>query len=243
MDRNTKTRIFELFDQGALLKDIADEIGCTEGNITYILQKHGRSAWKRRYPNQDSWDWDTIYADYQDRMPFEELLEKHKLSCTTFHRHRKADGIPKRPRLGAPGEQNYQYKNGLWPLNQELHRIYVHTARKVAAVCFGEAIPKGWHVHHMNENPAYNDPPNLVLFPGNSQHMKYHQQLLKLQREGIEVDATQLASENGAIWLQLPPPQWRYLPETDQLVLLESQPKPSQGRAESGQKRDASDPQ
>lgn len=226
MDEQTKDRIEEMFDQGMFLADIAAEVGYAPSRMTQILQERGRSAWKRRYPNQDDWDWDAIYADYQNKMPFEELLEKHKLSCTTFHRHRKADGVPKRPRLGAPGEQNYQYKNGLWPVNQELHRIYGRTARKVATVCFGEKIPKGWHVHHMNENPAYNDPPNLVLFPGNSQHITYHQQLLKLQREGLEVDATQLASENGAIWLQLPPPQWRYVPETDQLVLLESQTKP-----------------
>jgi hypothetical protein len=228
MDEKTKDRIVELFDQGMFLEDIAAEVGYTSSRMTQILQERGRSAWKRRYPNQESWDWDAIYADYQNRMPFEEILQKHELSCTTFHRHRKADGVPKRPRLGAPGKQNYQYKNGLHEINQKLHSIYSYTARKVATVLFGEPIPKGWHVHHMNENPAYNDPTNLVLFPGNSQHMKYHQQLLKLQRAGVEVDATQLVLENDGRWLQLPPPQWRFSPETGQFVLLESQPLPTQ---------------
>jgi len=230
MDEKTKDRIVEMFDRGLLLAPIAAKIGCAESYVTRILQERGRSAWKRRYPNQDGWDWDAIFADYQNRMPFEALLEKHRVSCTTFHRHRKAEGVPLRERLGAPGKQNYQYKDGSWALNQKLHRIYGRAAREVATALFGEPIPKGWHVHHMNENPAYNDPTNLVLFPGNSEHMKYHQRLLMLQRAGVEVDATRLVSENGGTWLLLPPPQWQFSSETGQFALLETQPSPTQDR-------------
>jgi len=204
MDENTKDRIVELFDRGLPLADISAEVGYTESRMTQILQERGRSAWKRRYPSQDDWDWNAIFADYQAGIPFEDILQKHKVSCTTFHRHRNANKVPKRKRLGAPGKQNYQYKNGKNTEMRKLNRRYRYKARAIAEQCLGHPVPKGWNVHHMDEDPSNNDPSNLVLFPGKSEHAKYHQQLLKLQRAGSQADAIQVALENGGSLLPEP---------------------------------------
>lgn len=204
MDEKTKDQIVEMFDRGMFLEDIASEVGYTPSRMTQILQERGRSAWKRRYPNQDDWDWPAIFADYQTRMPLEALLQKHKISCTSFHRHRKADGIPLRPRLGAPGKQNYQYKNGKNDENRKLNRRYGYYARQVAIFCLGHPLQKGCQVHHIDEDPSNNDPANLALFPGKSEHAKYHQQLLRLQRAGVEVDASRVVLENGGSLLPTP---------------------------------------
>ncbi|HUT60111.1 MAG TPA: HNH endonuclease [Anaerolineae bacterium] len=228
VDEKTKDRIVKMFDAGSPLAEIAEDVGYCVPRMTQILQERGHSAWKRRYPNQDDWDWEAIFADYQNQMPFEDLLRKHKVSCTTFHRHRVAEGVPLRPRLGAPGKQNYQYKNGNNAENRKLNRRYGYIARQIAAQCLDHAVPKGWNVHHMDENPANNDPANLALFPGKSEHAKYHQQLLRCQREGFPADASQLVSENGGFLLPLPTHPIVFPRKRGRPSLRRSQQKPKQ---------------
>jgi len=243
MDESTKDRIVHLFDQGKPLAEIAEAVGYCESRMTQILQERGRSAWARRYPHQDEWDWDRIFADYHDGMPFEELLQKHRVSCTTFHRHRQSEQVPLRPRLGAPGEQNYQYKHGNNGKNRRRNQRCRYAARKVAVRCLGHDVPKGWHVHHMDEDPTNNEPENLALFPGKRQHALYHQQLLKLQRAGVEVDATQLVLENGGFPLPLPSHPILLPREKGRLDPRKRARKPRTTRSRSAPQKDETAPQ
>lgn len=51
----------------------------------------------------------------------------------------------------------------------------------------GEPVPKGWVIHHLNEQPDDNDPANLLAMPLNL-HRELHVQLshLKLECVGLE---------------------------------------------------------
>jgi hypothetical protein len=84
-----------------------------------------------------------------------------------------------------------------------------HQSYEVVAICLGQPTPQGWVIHHLNEIPQGNRPENLLLFQPASAHALYHQKLLRLQRKGLEVDATRMALESGAVKLPPPPPQFQ----------------------------------
>ena len=201
MDEKTKDRIVELFDAGSPLADISVEVGYAESYMTRVLYERGRSAWKRKYPHAEHWDMDAIFADYKSGLRMEELLQKHHISNSAFHRNRRKAGIPTRPRLGYPGKKNYQYKHGNG--NQSRKRVPELT-KQVAALCLGHIVPRGWQLHHLDGDPSNNHPENIAVFHDKSEHAKYHQQELKLQRANLPVDASQLVSENGGFLLQSP---------------------------------------
>jgi hypothetical protein len=196
--------ILRLFDQGLTTQEVGDILGCSASLVTMVTKKHGRSAFLRRYPQSAEWDRDKILEDYQSGMTVVDLCEKHQISIGMVHILRKERGIPLRPRPVVTGEENNWYKHGL----TEKHRRQGHSRapmiRQIAAICLGYIVPLGWHIHHMDEDPTNNHPENLATFPSKSAHAKYHQQLLGYQREGLEVDATQLVLENGGMMLPIP---------------------------------------
>lgn len=73
--------------------------------------------------------------------------------------------------------------------------------RKTVELGLGRKIPKGWVVHHMNENPRDQRHSNLWLFPTSAQHGSYHAQQLDRLAAGGSVPANQTALENGGLWL------------------------------------------
>jgi len=222
MENYSHTQVVDLFDEeGLSLGEIALVVGCSESRASQILKEHGRSPWERRYPFAYGWDWDCIFADYKDGMPLEKLLEKHQVSSTTFHRRRKAAGIPSRPRRGAKGKRNYQYKHGN---SGRSHPYDRYLSAQVAAACLGHVVPKAWQIHHLDENPTNNRPENLAIFYDRSQHAQYHQKLLKLQREGLQADAIQLVLESGGFLLPIPTRPLVLPHEKDRLCPHESQP-------------------
>ena len=201
MDTQTRKLIVKLFDEGKPLAEIAEVVGYCESRMTQILQEEGRSAWKRRYPNMDSVDDVQVMVDYRGGMPLVELLEKHQISQTTLYRWLKEHDMAPRGRVGAPGKQNYQYKHGNG--NQPEKRIPELT-KQVAALCLGHIVPRGWQIHHLDGDPSNNHPENLAIFHNKSEHACFHQLELRLQREGGEVNTSQLVSETGGFLLPLP---------------------------------------
>jgi hypothetical protein len=69
-------------------------------------------------------------------------------------------------------------------------------------------------IHHLDEDPRNNEPNNLVLFSSSADHIRYHMKLLKLRREGSEVDPIQLALEGGGQALPPPPAPLAFVPRT-----------------------------
>ncbi len=47
----------------------------------------------------------------------------------------------------------------------------------IAERALGKPLPKGAHVHHMDENPTNNDPKNLVICPDQGYHWLLHQRM------------------------------------------------------------------
>jgi len=219
--------ILALFDRGLEIRDIAEQVGCSEGLVSIVTRQSGRSAFLRRYPQSGEWDREAILGDYQAGMPVAEIREKHHISLGQVHRLRKKAGIPLRPRPRLTGKRNSQYKHGLGNRQRERNLSLV---QQVAAVCLGHVVPLGWQIHHMDEKPTNNRPENLAIFPSRSAHARYHQRRLSLQREGLEVDASQLVSENGG-WLLPRPDHPILLPhEKDRLDPHEKKAKPRPGQ-------------
>jgi len=199
--KHNHDEIVALFDQGLEIQDIAHRVGCSEGLVSMVTHQHGRSAFLRRYPESEKWDRDGILEDYQSGVYIKEIFAKHNISPTHFYRLRKKSGIPLRPRPSMAGKKNGQYKHGLGGRQHERNRTLV---QQVAALCLGHVVPEGWIIHHIDGEPSNNCPENLAVFPSRSAHGRCHQQLLRLQREGLEVNATQLVLENDGWLLPLP---------------------------------------
>jgi len=111
-------------------------------------------------------------------------------------------------------ERNFQWKGGKTKRSDKTRR----QAHEVAASCLGTPLPRAWVVHHDDENPENNDPSNLILFETNALHLVYHQKLLGIQRRGLKVDTSHLASESGGLALPPPPVRPRFLPGRDRLA-------------------------
>lgn len=237
VDHTEDPKILELYDEGKELREIAQVVGFSEVSVHRVLIKHGRSPWDRRYPNARSRDDEQMIQDYKDGVPVLEIFEKHKVSQTHFYRILKENNIPLRPRKGNVGKENYQYKHGKGNRSKERDRIL---KKQVAALCLGYVVPRRWIIHHMDENPANNNPENLAIFHNKKEHAVYHQRLLKSQREGHPVDASQLVSESGGFLLPLPTHPIVLPHERDRLFPLKYQQKPKENQEESEQESDES---
>lgn len=193
--------ILALYDQGLKLQEIADRVGCSVGGVATVVYKTDRSPWNHRYPNIAEVNEAQLLADYQSGMELTHILEKHKISQNTLYRRLRKAEIPLRPRPGMSGKKNGQYKDGFAGRQADRSR---EVSRQVAAICLGHIVPKGWHIHHINEDPTDNHPENLAVFHSGSDHAHYHQQLLSLRQQGLEVDASRLVLEIGGALLPLP---------------------------------------
>jgi len=220
-----REKIIELYDQGLELQEIADTVGCSIALVGIAVKDAGRSPFLRHYPHRENVDNAAMLQDYQDGMPIGELCEKHNLHYSRVHQLRKEAGIPLRERHGMSGKQNYQYKHGM---AKEKRGRNTSIAKQVVAICLGHIVPRRWHIHHMDEDPSNNRPENLAIFHSCSGHACYHQQLLKSQREGLEVDAIQLVLENDGQMLPIPDHPVALPHEIDRLSPRKKKAKPTQ---------------
>lgn len=194
-------KILELYDTGMPQAEIAKIVGCAESRISQIVREYGRSAFHRRYPEIHKLDNTQLIEDYRSGMPHDKILEKHHIGSSTLYRRLRKMKIPHRPRLETTGPRNPQYKHGKGCRRNEREPSLT---KQVVAICLGHIVPRGWQIHHMDENPGNNHPENLLVFRSKSGHAIFHQRQLKLQREGLPVDAIQLASETDGFSLPLP---------------------------------------
>lgn len=58
----------------------------------------------------------------------------------------------------------------------------VHTHRTVAEMMLGRQLKPGEVVHHINEDIRDNRPENLMVFPSQAEHAKWHKEAEKLLR-------------------------------------------------------------
>lgn len=92
-------------------------------------------------------------------------------------------------------------------------------ARRTVELALGRKLPKGWVIHHMNENPRDQRQSNLWLFPATQLHSAYHMQQSESLAAGGRVAASQTALENGGVWLPQLLVQMQSEPETVEQLL------------------------
>lgn len=127
-------------------------------------------------------------------------------------------GVTRRPRgwQNQRRTKNHQWKGGY---KVPMH-YYRRQAYEVAAICDGKPLQPGEVIHHVDENNENPAPENLMVFPNQGAHARYHQQLLKSRWKGQPADAIQLALENGARQLQRPVSLTGWIPYTSPRVTL-----------------------
>lgn len=198
------TRLEEIGErllEGKAPCDIALEFGVS-------LQYIHKCKWKLGLTNPiEPTPIEPLIASYQELQSTYAVAEKHNMSQPAVYRRLKAAGVdlPERGRARKPrGEESHTYKDGKGK-DRSIERRKYQVHLQVAALCLGFPLPKGWVVHHHDEDPTNNHWTNLWVFPDAHSHGVYHQRLLALRRVNPEVDANQLALENGG--LRLPPPR------------------------------------
>jgi DNA-binding CsgD family transcriptional regulator len=203
----TKKKVLELHAQGLTPTQIANQLEITTSGVHYHLVGVGIRTQGNRRTDIDMDHVKRLYEE--DGLSVNAIAKIYRYDGELLRRRMDRAGIPRRTnwrQLLPKGKDNCQYKDGKGKDRNKKRdqRSPRRTAWQIAAICLGHPLPRGWVVHHHDENPDNNDWYNLWLFPSWREHGRYHGRLSYLQYAGIEADATQLALENGG--LPLPPP-------------------------------------
>lgn len=213
-DKDLVARLFaELRSQG----EVAKAIGAAQGTVSQILLRMGIRVGRGWKGNATQIPLDEVHREYWAGACMSEIAARYGMSGPALSKRMRKAGLSLKKGGMRKPHRNYQWKGG--------YKIPMHYFRRqsyeVAAICLERPVPHGWVVHHIDENPENNHPDNLILFPSQGHHARHHQRLLKLQRQGIEVDATREVLESGGLALPRPPAGM-------QLSLGRAQPAPSE---------------
>ena len=222
----------EAFRRLGTQRAVERETGIPQNSVSKILIRNGirrgRGNWDHtRIPT------DEIVARYLAGETCKQIAESLNFDKEQIRRRLHRRGIKLR-RRGADGAANFQWKGGTVH-NREKH--YRNLAYAVVAICLGAPLTREQSIHHVDENYLNNAPENLMVFPDNATHNRFHQQLLKIQRLGIEVDSIQLAIKNGGLVLPPPPFPIRFGLDKGRHVLLDTTGKRLHGQTVLGLRR------
>lgn len=109
------------------------------------------------------------------------FTEEHKRKLSEAKRRRPVTYWKGKKRPGMTGDKNPNFKKGKHKNTNGYIRLssrqYEH--RAVMEAHIGRKLLKQEHVHHIDGDKSNNKISNLMLFPTNSAHQKYHQLLNK----------------------------------------------------------------
>ncbi len=220
-------------------KTVARILGTRQGRVSAILRRCGVHVGRGKRDPIHQLPMEEVARRYLAGESTMKLGEAFQVDSEVIRRRLRSAGVARRPVGGPKGSRNSQWKGGCEPT---VH-YYRRQAYEVAAICLGQPLPKGWVIHHCDENPRNNDPKNLLLFQSPSAHAGFHQLLLARQQTDPEVDATRLALENGAQALPSPPSPILLPPDTTELVPSGKPRLPIWVHRKSQQNQDKPDPQ
>jgi transposase-like protein len=218
-----RQQTIDLYQNGKSNQEIADLLGISVAGVVYHLNRAG--IYRPRTKKLHAEDLPRAIELYQSGWSLSAVAREFDMTDECLRRRLDQAGIARRslkesvPR--GPGHRHY--KDGKAKENEKIREsISRKESWQVAAICLGHPLAKGWVVHHMDENPANNDPDNLWLFAKIDDHARYHAQLTDFRQRGIEVDTTRLALENDG--LKLPPPNApiAFVRDTDPLALFDT---------------------
>jgi hypothetical protein len=191
---------------------VADIVGTSRSYASQILRKKG-IVLKKGHPYHYDLPMEEVIQRYKDGESCARVGATYGVGAEVIRKRLRTLGIKRRSlKESVPrGPDNVFYKNGKG--GTKVMHYYRRQCYEVAAICLGQPVPKGWVIHHIDENPRNNNPGNLMLFVSARAHSKYHQLLLKLQRGAKRVNEIQLALKSGALMLPLPPHQIELPPD------------------------------
>lgn len=174
---------------------------------------------------------------YKSGLACQEIADRFGTNPEVIRMRLKKWRVSRRPRgsYERRGPDNPQWKGGrLPPMHYHRRQSY-----EVVAICLGRPLPRGWVIHHFDEDPTNNDPSNLCLFPSLKHHTRFHQQQLRLRLAIPSVEANRLAIESGGRLLPLPRVPIELSPDTDLHALLDSLESPKPPRKASARAKGA----
>lgn len=197
--------VIQQIQEKKIAKIVAEEMNISAGHVRFLARTHSVKIDDQRgkcqiHPRKIPLDKEKIIQRYLSGEGTNEIGKSLGIRGEVVRRRLKKWNIPRR--VGkAVGQKNPQWKGGKY---QAVH-YFRRQSYEVAAICLGQPVPKGYVIHHLDENKENNNPENLVLFPSLSAHTKFHQKVLNLQFEAGSKEANQQALESGAIPLPQPP--------------------------------------
>lgn len=200
---------------------VARELGIPPKVLYRYLNRLGVAPGKgqgAKRPRVHRLDLDEVRRLYWDEgLSTVEIGERLGVSAEVVRRQMARAGIARRDLQGsrARGPKNRQWKGGR---SKTMHK-YRRESYEVAAICLGHPLPPGFVIHHLDENQENNHYHNLVIFPSQSQHLRYHQRQLATPTQADSAETTRAVSENGGRWLPPPPSPIPSEPDTAHLGL------------------------
>jgi HNH endonuclease len=219
----------------------AARLGLRQGRVSAILRYCGVRLGRGKRDPVHPLPMEEVTRDYRGGTPTTELGRRHGVDPEVIRRRLRSAGVDRRPRgqYERRGSDNPQWKGG----REETMHYYRRQAYEVAAICFGQPLPRGTIIHHCDEDPKNNQPCNLLLFENQSAHGSFHQLLLERQQTEPEVDAIRLALENGARRLPLPPNPIVLPPDIEAPAPRKKRRLPASARRRTGRGQFVADPQ
>lgn len=213
----TEAQIVDLLKLDLTFAEIEAKTGINRSTVGHVARRFGYhrgkgNVWKTRHQT------DLIAQLYVSGMNCREIEAVVGIDREHVRRRLHRRGVEVRKR-GLMSTNNPQWKHG----QSALYRAAGYRARKVVRQVTGMQLPKGWVVHHQNENNKDNQPANLVIFPDVSNHAAYHQRQLENLRAGSPAAAIHLVLKNDGLPLLTLANHLLLLPDTDRLHLFDRQ--------------------
>lgn len=221
-------RIRDLAEAGMTAASISRQLGLSSSAILSNMKKHGIPVRKRGMQRggrriEIPIDEPRMVAMYETGHTCKQIAEILNVSGTkpveVVRKRLAVLGVQRR--IGkASGSLNPQWKGGRSDADRNRYECY-----KIVVKFLGMLLPKGWIIHHLDENPNNNDLSNLALFPSSRIHLIHHQWLLKNHVEGHTDEAIQQVLKIGGHLLQPLPDRSQSEPDKALLSLLETEAK------------------
>src|SRR3990167_5794962 len=206
-----------------LVKTVAINLNLSEKYVQSIARKYkiqidDQRGKHNQNPRTIFLDKKLVVQRYLSGEGTNEIGKSLNIDGEVVRRRLKKWNIPRR--VGkAIGPKNPQWKgNRSAPMHYFRKQSY-----EVAAICLGQPVPKGYVIHHLDENAKNNNPENLILFPSQSLHAKFHQKVLNLRLEVDSKESNQLMLEIGGVQLPKPPHPLTFLQNINNLYPSNSQ--------------------
>ena len=200
-DRDEMLRLFRCHGDTTL---VAEQMKARRGTVTRILGTMGVQLPHGR-PPRFLIPRDEVESRYLAGENCRQIALDFDVDPDIVRMRLKRWGVVRRPG-GIAGTEHPRWQGGKATERKEARDMHYYRRQsyEVAAICLGQPLGQGMVIHHLDENWRNNDPANLVVFPSQSIHARFHALLSKRQRAGLATDASHLALDSGGQALPKP---------------------------------------